>query len=79
MILQRVWVTDLDQYELNVFSPVEYHSEADLCRAQARYEEAESLFLQSLAVAEKKWGPEHPNLATALYKLAQLYRTQGRN
>src|SRR6266516_1765974 len=44
----------------------------------ARYQEAEPLFLHSLAIKQKIPGPEHPETGAALNNLALLYRYQGR-
>jgi len=49
-----------------------------LSRAQGFYEEAESLFLQALAMREKKLGSEHAGVATILSNLAETYQAQGR-
>ena len=35
------------------------------------------MFRRALAIAEKALGPEHPNVATSLNNLAELYRAQG--
>ncbi len=51
---------------------------AELYRAQGHYAQAEPLFQRSLAIWEKALGPEHPDVATSLNKLAQLYHEQGR-
>jgi tetratricopeptide (TPR) repeat protein len=44
--------------------------------AQGKYEEAEPLYLRSLAILEKQLGENHPNVATSLNNLAALYKTQ---
>lgn len=49
-----------------------------LSYAQEFYEEAESLFLQALAIREKKLGREHVGVATILDNLAETYQAQGR-
>ena len=44
----------------------------------ARYQEAELLFLRSLAINEKVLGPEHSGTSATLHNLALLYQDQGR-
>jgi tetratricopeptide (TPR) repeat protein len=43
-----------------------------------RYNEAEPLFLRSLAIWEKSLGKNHPDVATSLNNLAELYDVQGK-
>ena len=43
-----------------------------------RYSEAVSLAERALAIYEKGLGLDHPDVATALYNLAEVYRSQGR-
>ncbi len=50
---------------------------AELAAAQARPEEAETLYRQALADAERALGPEHLDLAPLLVTLAELYAGQG--
>src|SRR5262245_2052502 len=50
----------------------------ELYRSQGRYMEAEALFKQALAIAEKAGGLTHPDVSIALSSLAQLYGDQGR-
>jgi len=45
---------------------------------RAQYEEAEPLYQRAIAIGEKTLGPEHPDLATGLNNLAELYRNQGK-
>jgi tetratricopeptide (TPR) repeat protein len=45
---------------------------------EGRYEEAEPLFQEALAIREKALGPDDPDVATSLNNLAGLYREQGR-
>ena len=45
---------------------------------QGRYSEAVPLAQRALALYEKVLGPDHPDVATALNNLAELYRRQGR-
>jgi tetratricopeptide (TPR) repeat protein len=42
-----------------------------------RYSEAEPLYRRSLAIREKAFGPDHPDVATSFSNLAELYRAQG--
>src|SRR5260370_18716613 len=44
---------------------------------QGRYDRAVVVAKQALQVAEQALGPDHPNVATSLNNLAELYRTQG--
>lgn len=46
--------------------------------AQARYTEAEPLYLRALGIYEKAFGPIHPNIGTLLNNLGVMYRHQGR-
>ena len=45
---------------------------------QGRYVEAAKVGEEALSVAEKKFGPEHLDVATCLSNLAELYRLQGK-
>ena len=45
---------------------------------QGRYEKAEPLYQRALEIREAQLGPEHPDVATSLNNLAELYRLQGR-
>ena len=47
-------------------------------KLRGRYPDAEPLYKQSLAILEKILGKDHPNIATSLGNLAELYRVQGR-
>ncbi len=47
---------------------------AGLYDDQGRYAEAEPLYKRSLAIREKALGPDHPDVATALNNLAELYK-----
>jgi tetratricopeptide (TPR) repeat protein len=57
---------------------VALHDLAELYRLTARFEQAEGLYLQSLALLEKSPGPGDPRFATAVNNLGVLYQTQGR-
>ena len=45
---------------------------------RAQYAEAEPLFRRTLAILEIALGTEHPDVATSLNNLAELYRNQGK-
>jgi tetratricopeptide (TPR) repeat protein len=45
---------------------------------QGRYSEAIPLAQRVLTMCEKAFGPDHPDVATSLNNLAELYRVQGR-
>ena len=51
---------------------------AQLCRAQGRYAEAEPLYKRSLAIKEKDFGPEHPEVASVCENMAEFYRQIGK-
>ena len=59
-------------------APTELTNLAALYKATGRYAEAEPLYKQSLVIAEKALGPEHPGVAWKLQGLAGLYADQGR-
>ena len=52
---------------------------AVLGTTQGRYEEAEPLYKRSLAIDEKVYGPDHPEVATDLFIWAELLRAQVRS
>ncbi|CAM9461600.1 unnamed protein product, partial [Ectocarpus fasciculatus] len=45
---------------------------------QGKYEEAEPLYVRSLAIREKVGGPDHPDVATSINSWAGLLRAQGK-
>jgi tetratricopeptide (TPR) repeat protein len=49
-----------------------------LLRAKALYREAEPLYRRALAIDEKSYGPEHPNVSRALNNLAVLLEATNR-
>ncbi|NEP10634.1 MAG: tetratricopeptide repeat protein, partial [Symploca sp. SIO2C1] len=51
---------------------------AYLYKLQGRYDEAEPLYLQALALLKKLFGHKHPNVAISISYLAGLYCSQGR-
>ena len=48
-----------------------------LYEAQGDYAKAEPLYQRALAIREKALGPDHPDIATSLNNLAELYMRQG--
>ena len=51
---------------------------AALYEWQRRYDDAEPLYRRTLAIWEKALGPDHPDVATAHYNLANVYHSEGR-
>jgi tetratricopeptide (TPR) repeat protein len=51
---------------------------ATLYFMQGQYAQAELFYKQSLEVIEKALGPDHPDLATTLENLAELFRKTNR-
>ena len=49
-----------------------------LYQAQGRYADAELLCKRSLAIREKAFGPDHPNVAEFAGHIAGLYQAKGR-
>ena len=45
---------------------------------QGQYPEAQKISEEAIEVAETTFGKDHPNTATSLNNLAELYRTQGK-
>ena len=43
-----------------------------------RYGESEPLYLRALSIRERQLGPDHPDIATSLNNLAELYSYQGK-
>jgi tetratricopeptide (TPR) repeat protein len=50
-----------------------------LYRNQGEYAKAEPLCKRALAIREKAFGPDHPDVAQSLENLAGLYRANKRN
>jgi tetratricopeptide (TPR) repeat protein len=46
--------------------------------SEGRYTDALPLAKRVLAIREKVLGPKHPDVATSLHNLAEVYRSQGR-
>ncbi len=51
---------------------------AHLLETVSRYEEAEPLYLRSLAITEAVYGPDHPEVAVILCNLTNLLETLSR-
>jgi tetratricopeptide (TPR) repeat protein len=51
---------------------------AERYQAQGKYDEAETLYSQLLAIAEKAQGPDQPDAAVCLDRLATVYKAQGK-
>jgi len=51
---------------------------ADYLRERAQYEQAESLYQRALRIWKRPLEPEHPEVAHALFGLANLYSEQGK-
>jgi tetratricopeptide (TPR) repeat protein len=62
-----------------VHSAVALSNLAMLRRVQGGFDAAESRYKQALAVEEKTFGQDHPEVAATLMSLAALYRAQGRS
>jgi len=45
---------------------------------QGKFQEAIPMAKKALSIAEKRFGPDHPDAAQSLNNLAELYRLQGR-
>jgi tetratricopeptide (TPR) repeat protein len=54
------------------------HNRALLYYAQGNYAAAEPLYKRSLAIFEKAGSPDHPQVATTLENMAELYRSMGK-
>jgi Tetratricopeptide repeat len=52
----------------------QHRRDRHLLRATNRLPEAEPIYRRALAIDEKSFGPEHPNVAGVLNNLAQLLR-----
>ncbi len=55
------------------------HQTARYLYQRGRYQEAEPLYLRSLAIREQHLGPQHPDTATSLDSLGKLYYHQEKN
>jgi tetratricopeptide (TPR) repeat protein len=62
---------------LDILAP-SFDNQAHRYFSQGKYEQAEPLFKQALAIREQRLGVDHPDTATALDNLALLYYTQGK-
>lgn len=54
------------------------HVYISLFRTQRKFQDAEPLYERSLAIDEKVYGPDHPEVATDLNNWAALYEVQVR-
>lgn len=54
------------------------HETATYLQDRARYQEAGPLYQQALHIREQQLGPEHPDVATSLNGLGNLYQRQGK-
>jgi tetratricopeptide (TPR) repeat protein len=48
-----------------------------LYQAKGRYPDAEPLYKRSLAIIERAFGPDHPDVARSLNNLVDLYQAEG--
>ena len=55
-----------------------FNNLAQLYYSQGRYNEAELMYIEALAMIKRLFVGDHPNVATSLNNLAQLYYSQGR-
>lgn len=53
------------------------YREAGALQVQKNYGQATAVAREALSIAEREYGPDHPNVAVSLNKLALLYDTQG--
>ena len=56
--------------------PLVVNNLADICQAQRRYSEAESLYRRALATNQRLLGPDHPDTAKIINDLGTLYFEQ---
>jgi tetratricopeptide (TPR) repeat protein len=56
----------------------ELNSKGMILYQRGEYSEATKVAEESLRVAERTYGPDHPNVATSLNNLAEIYRFQGK-
>ena len=60
------------------YAAVAMNNLALLRKLEGSSDKAENLYKQALAIEEKAFGREHPEVATTLMSLAALYRTQAK-
>ncbi|SEP42902.1 tetratricopeptide repeat protein [Nitrosovibrio sp. Nv6] len=58
-------------------NPLYLNAAGLIAHTMGHYARAEPLFHQALAIREKTLGPDHPDVASSLHNLAELYRAQG--
>ena len=77
--LLEAGVADAERYGLNDFRvAITLNILAGFYRTVERYAEAEPLYQRALAVAEERWGPDHPRVAMVLESYAFLLAQTGR-
>jgi len=64
--------------DLRPDNPIYLNQAGLIAQRVGRYSEAEPLYNRALAIDEKAYGLNHPEVATDLNNLAALYKTQGR-
>jgi tetratricopeptide (TPR) repeat protein len=77
LLLRAVQETD----QLEEFDPRRatcLNNLASVYRVEGKFDQAEPLYVETLAILERAMGPEHLAVATALNNLADLYRVQER-
>jgi tetratricopeptide (TPR) repeat protein len=62
----------------SALQPAEQSAKNNSLDGASRFAEAEPLYKRALAILEKALGPDHPDVATALNNLANLYPARGR-
>ena len=69
----------IEQYQMSIEEAGRLlYETAIYLRDRARYSEAEPFFRRALHIREQHFGPEHPQVADPLNKLAELCHEQGR-
>ena len=74
----EVWGERSTGSNATAYAAVAMNNLALLRRRQGSLDTAESLYKRALAVEEKVFGVDHPEVAATLMNLAALYRTRGR-
>ncbi len=80
LLVQALRATQLiEEYHLTSWEAARILSaSAAYLQGRARYREAEPLYQRALAIWEQSLGPDHPDVASSLYGLANLYSDQGK-
>ena len=55
------------------------YQQASILSQEGTYSEAAKVTKEALKIAENKFGPEHPNVRTILFLLAEIYKAQGKH